>query len=457
MVAFASESCPWSNPDDMQATPAADSQRTLRQAMQDHGAGRLSAAQVLYQQVLESEPDNADALHLLGVLRAQSGDHEAAAELIGRAVAINPAEPMFHNNLGNVLVERSRFDEAEASYMRAIELDPGRVDALNNLGVLLGRRGQAEGAEKLLLKVIEVAPDFADARQNLANHYLRVGRLSEAVQQCFDGLIVAPRSTALRRVLGMAYTTMGMKDEAIAVYRRWLDDEPGNPLAEFHLNACTGADVPARAPDAYVRSVFDAFARSFDAKLASLSYRAPEFVAGMLARLAGAPAKALDIVDAGCGTGLCGPLVVPHARRLDGVDLSDGMLAKARARGVYDELVAAELVAFLDARPTRYDAVVSADTLCYFGALEPFARAARTALRDGGLLVFTVEALVDEAGAPPFKLHEHGRYSHRLDHVDAALAGAGFTRLDAQAVVLRMEAGAPVDGWLVGARAGGAN
>src|SRR5689334_25063962 len=109
MVAFASESGPWSNPDDMQATPAADSQRTLRQAMHDHGAGRLSAAQVLYQQVLESEPDNADALHLLGVLRAQCGDHEAAAELIARAVAVNPAGPVVHDNPGNVPVRLSLF------------------------------------------------------------------------------------------------------------------------------------------------------------------------------------------------------------------------------------------------------------------------------------------------------------------------------------------------------------
>jgi len=251
----------------------------------------------------------------------------------------------------------------------------------------------------------------------------------------------------------MAYTTMGMKDEAIAVYERWLADEPGNPLAQFHLDACTGAHVPDRAPDEYVRRVFDSFARSFDAKLASLSYRAPEFVAGMLARLAGAPAKALDIVDAGCGTGLCGPLVAPHARRLDGVDLSEGMLAKARARGVYDELVAAELVAFLDARPARYDAVVSADTLCYFGALEAFAAAARAALRGAGLLVFTVEALSPGEGAPPFRLHEHGRYSHRLGYVEATLLGAGFELLGVESVVLRMEAGLPVDGLMIGARA----
>ncbi len=425
----------------------------LQLAMSEHGAGRFDAAESLYARLLAREPAQPDALHLLGVLQAQRGHHDQAAELIARAIAANPGEAMFHNNLGNVCVERGRFDEAEAHFVHAIELDPGRLDALNNLGVLLGRRGKPEGAEKLLLKVVELAPDFADARQNLANHYLRVGRLGDAVQQCFDGLIVAPRSAALRRILGLAYSTMGMKDEAVAVYRAWLDAEPDNPLAEFHLKACTGSDVPARAPDVYVARVFDSFAASFDAKLADLSYQAPALVAAAVARHAGAPTQALDLLDAGCGTGLCGPLLAPWARRLAGVDLSEGMLRKAQARGVYDELVRGELVAFLCTRPAAWDLIVSADTLCYFGALEGFAAAAFAALRGDGLLVFTVEAHADAEDAPDYRLHEHGRYSHRRRYVETVLRAAGLAPIDTQAVVLRMEAGKPVDGWLVSARA----
>lgn len=426
----------------------------LQQAMSEHGAGRFDTAQSLYEQVLAREPAQPDALHLFGVLQAQRGRHDRAAELIARAIAENPGEAMFHNNLGNVCVERSRFDEAEAHYVHAIELDPGRLDALNNLGVLLGRRGKPDGAEKLLLKVIELAPGFADARQNLANHYLREGRLGDAVQQCFDGLIVAPRSAALRRILGLAYSTMGMKDEAIAVYRAWLEAEPGNPLAEFHLRACTGDAVPERAPDVYVASVFDSFAASFDAKLAELSYQAPALVASAVARQAGTPARALDLLDAGCGTGLCGPLLAPWARRLVGVDLSEGMLRKAAARHVYDDLFCGELAAFLRTQEAAWDLIVSADTLCYFGALEAFAAAAFAALRGDGLLVFTVEAHDDADGAPDYRLHEHGRYSHRRRYLENALRSAGLVPVETQAVVLRMEAGKPVDGWLVSARAG---
>lgn len=428
----------------------------LRDAMAEHSAGHVDNADRLYGRLLDREPDHPDALHLRGVLLAQRGQAAEARASIERAIAVRPDEAMFHNNLGNVCVELQRLDDAEAAYRRAIELDPGRLDAVNNLGVLLSRRGRAEEAERILLALVEVAPQFVDARQNLAGHYLRQGRYDEALQQGMKGLITAPRSPVLRRILGAGYSMAGMRDEALELYRRWLADEPANPLPLHHLRALTGEDVPDRASDGYVTQVFDGFAQSFDAKLAMLEYRAPELTAGCVRRLAGAPAKALAVLDAGCGTGLCGPLLAPWAKRLEGVDLSSKMVAQARRRGVYDELHVAELVAHLAARaPGALDLVVSADTLCYFGRLEAFAAAAARALATGGWLVFTVESHDDAPGQPEYRLHEHGRYSHRRSYLEACLRSAGLEPLEMQAAVLRMEAREPVQGWLVGARNAG--
>jgi predicted TPR repeat methyltransferase len=173
-------------------------------------------------------------------------------------------------------------------------------------------------------------------------------------------------------------------------------------------------------------------------------------------RLAGAPAQALTVLDAGCGTGLCGPLLAPWAKRLEGVDLSSKMVAQARRRGVYDELVVAELVAELAARaPASLDLIVSADTLCYFGRLDAFAKAAARVLVPGGLLVFTVESHADADDQPDYRLHDHGRYSHRRRYVEVSLRAAGLEPVEMQAAVLRMEAHEPVEGWLVGARNAG--
>ena len=424
---------------------------SVQQAMQCHAAGQLEDAKRRYQQVLAQAPDQPDALHLLGVLAAQQGDPALAHALIWRAIAANPGEAMFHNNLANVCVELGRFDDAERLYVRAIELDGARLDALSNLGLLLGRTGRLADAEKLLCRVVELAPGNPAWRQNLANLYLSMGREADALQQCYDGLVVAPRSQPLRALLVMAYTALGLSDKARDVLVAWQQVEPDHPFPRHHLAACTGQQVPDRAADDYITGVFDAFARSFDAKLADLSYQAPDLVAAEVARRAGPPGRALAVLDAGCGTGLCGPLLAPFACHLTGVDLSEGMLRKALGRQVYDELMQGELVAFLGSRPAAFDLVASADTLCYFGALASFSVAAQAALRSGGLLVFTVEAHADAAGLPDFMLHGHGRYSQSRRYVASVLHSAGWVGIETQAVVLRQEGGKPVAGWLVSA------
>ena len=142
---------------------------------------------------------------------------------------------------------------------------------------------------------------------------------------------------------------------------------------------------------------------------------------------------------------------MPYARRLVGVDLSAGMLEKARARGGYHELQEAELVAYLDAHPLAFDVVVSADTLCYFGRLDGAIGAAASALRETGLLVFTVEAHEVETD---YLLQPHGRYSHSRGYVRGRLETSGFVGARMLDVVLRKEAGKPVHGCLVTARRG---
>jgi predicted TPR repeat methyltransferase len=144
-------------------------------------------------------------------------------------------------------------------------------------------------------------------------------------------------------------------------------------------------------------------------------------------------------------------LVAPWARQLSGCDLSAAMLERARRRGVYDRLDKGELVEYLDAHRAAFDVVISADTLCYFGTLDRVAAAAWRALRDGGQLVFTVEALPDE-DTSSHRLLLHGRYAHARAYVRSVLEDAGFERHRIVADVLRSEGGVPVRGWVVSAR-----
>ena len=158
-------------------------------------------------------------------------------------------------------------------------------------------------------------------------------------------------------------------DEALEFYHRWQSACPHDPVPQHMLAAMGGAERPARASDGYVRATFDDFAESFDQNLGDLKYAAPQLLYAAVASSMAPGAAELQVLDLGCGTGLCGPLLRPIARHLVGVDLSPKMLAKAAGRGVYDQLNCAELTRWLASCSQRFDLVVAADVLCYFGDL----------------------------------------------------------------------------------------
>ena len=244
----------------------------------------------------------------------------------------------------------------------------------------------------------------------------------------------------------------GRAAEAREVWTKWDEADPENPVPRHMLRVGADGAAPDRATDEFVVRVFDGFAATFDDKLKELEYRAPQLATDALRQTIGEPAAKLDILDAGCGTGLCAPLLRPFARRLDGVDLSQGMLAKAGARGGYDSLTAAELTEFMSGKDSAYDVIVSADTLCYFGKLEAVFAAAARALRPGGHFVFTVEKMAETADAERCTLDFSGRFTHAESYVRAALAEAGLAVAQLTTATLRLEYFKPVAGLVVAAR-----
>jgi predicted TPR repeat methyltransferase len=416
--------------------------------------GQLEEAEQAYGRLRETAPEHAGVLHFAGVLSHQLGRTDEALELIRRSLGLDPGQAGWHSNLGLVLKTRGQVEEAVAAFREAIRLDPDHANAHANLGVLLRAQGRAEESEAAYRTAIRLAPDQPGAYHNLGVLLLATSRQKEAVRAFCKALTLNPAQAGTRSLLANAYYITGEREKAVALFEEWLQESPGDPVALHMLAACSGKDVPARASDEYVERTFDEFADSFDAKLGKLLYRAPELVASSLAAAGLTPGRRLAVLDAGCGTGLCGPLVAPYAARLVGVDLSARMLAQARGRGVYDELVKGELVAFLDAHPGAYDVVLSADTLVYFGALDAAARAAARALRPGGLFVFTVEEAVEPEWAGRYRINPHGRYSHHRDYVEAVMGAAGFVVALTRAE-LRMEAGAPVPGLVVRGVLGG--
>ena len=311
----------------------------MQMALAFQQRGQLDDAKKVYQRVLEVAPDHPDIMHFYGVLLHQLGRSEEAIAIIERSLALEPDRAECYNNLGIILRAVERYEEAAAAYTRATELDPMHANAYNNLGVLQRVTGKPEEAEVAYRKAIELKPTYAEAYHNLGVLVTGLQRHREAMLCHFKVLSLEPTRTDNRRLLAIAYCEIGERDKAVEIFEKWIKDDPDNPVANHMLAAVTGRDVPARASNAYVEQSFDGFAESFERKLDQLSYRAPSLVAAAIENSGLERGGTLDVLDAGCGTGLCGPLVKPYARSLVGVDLSTGMLTKAQQKQVDDRLV----------------------------------------------------------------------------------------------------------------------
>lgn len=445
--------------------------------------GRDGEAERAYRRALDEDPRSFRALNNLGVLLEQRGRLDEAADCYRKALEIEPGSAWLHYNLAHVLHRQDRLLEAQREYRRALDADPEMASAWFNLANVLYRQGRLDSAESAYEHVLAIVPGLPAALDRLGDVLFDLGRFEEAQARYEQAAEIEPASAAahfklaktldvrgqperalecFRRSLELnpasrdacahlarVLNGMGRTDEAADVLRGWLGEHPDDPVAAHMLSACTGLDVAARASDRYVRETFDAFARDFEWTVHRLGYQAPQLVAHALVELLGGRAEGLAIVDAGCGTGLCGPLLRSLAGRLTGVDLSERMLDVARAKGVYDELAAEELTSFLGRHAETFDAVVAADTLPYFGDLEPVASAVARSLRPNGAFVFTVEAGDEPVGGPGYRLEPHGRYRHGEAYVTAVLGGAGLRVVAVRRVVLRRESGRAVEGLLV--------
>ncbi len=237
-----------------------------------HKAGRLPDAERLYRQVLAADPRHAGSLHLLGLIAEQLGRHEIAAELIGKAIAVDAGIPVFHYHLASAHHSLGRLGEAEASYRKAIALRPDYLEAHNNLGLALKDQGRADEAaicfEKALAlspnlasihynlgvarrsqgqladaancfkRAVTLDPNFADAHNNLAIVLREQARPGEAVPHYRAILALRPDYPEARANLGHALRDQGRFDEAAAVYRDAIALGRDAPLCYHGLSVC---------------------------------------------------------------------------------------------------------------------------------------------------------------------------------------------------------------------------
>jgi predicted TPR repeat methyltransferase len=351
-----------------------------------------------------------------------------------------------YTNLGSALQAGGQISEAIAAFRQAIGINPGFALAHNNLGNALRTAGDIDVGLDAFRQAISIAPDFALAHYNLGDLLHAQGRQDEAIAAMKCALALEPDFADACNSLATLLMEQGAMDEARTLFGRVLQLDNKNTSAQHMLAALEGQTTET-APVGYVVGLFDGCAAYFDRQLVDeLEYKVPQDLHRAVSGLVDCNRQKLDVMDLGCGTGLCGPLFRGMARTMVGVDLSPGMLAVAGERKLYDQLVTGDITKELRQHEAGYDLILAADVFIYVGGLDQVFKAISAALKPGGLFAFSIEA--EEAG-DDFVLRSTGRYAHSMSYIRRLAQAAGLREVRLEESVLRMDKGQPINGYIV--------
>jgi tetratricopeptide (TPR) repeat protein len=209
--------------------------QTFDQAIAYHQRGHLREAEQLYQQVLRVDPQNVDALYLLGIIAQQVGSSDLALDYLNQVLRLKPHFAEAHNNRGIALLARGALAEAMASFQRAVQLKPDYAEAHNNLGIAQRQQGQLAEAVASYQRALQLKPDYAEAHNSLGNALRQQGQLAEAVASYQRALQLKPDYAEAHFNLGNAFGQQGKLGEAVASYRRALQLRPDYTEVHFDL------------------------------------------------------------------------------------------------------------------------------------------------------------------------------------------------------------------------------
>ncbi len=275
----------------------------------------------------------------------------------------------------------------------------------------------------------------ADRRAEYAEALAGDGDIEAAIEVLSQAMELVPQWAAGWYRLGEFLERAGKTEAAGNAWERAIAADPSDRLGaslkrDLLLQTRLHESMPAR----FVETLFDQYADGFDRSLVGkLNYRGPEIVLKTLQ--ASGLTRAARAVDLGCGTGLMGEALRPHCDWLGGYDISGGMLAQARRKGVYDLLEKRD-ISQLQLGEDRFDLIVAADVFIYLGALERIIGWCAGSLNAGGVLAFTVEA-----GDKPVELRESRRFAHSRNYIEGLLRDAGFAGISVSPCVLRQDRG----------------
>jgi predicted TPR repeat methyltransferase len=512
-----------------------------------HQQGKLVEARQGYLRLLEENPADAEALHLLAIVCAEEDNFHDAITYLEQAISLLPDNLSLRLNLANILKSQNNLAEAESVLLDIISVSPRFAGAENNLGTIYYLRGEWAAAIAAFQQAIDIQPDYVDAyynlglaltkdkryvealhvydatlslaedhagalfqrscllmqqskfklaiegfiklenvhphhletQMNVATCYLRLGmlpeaklhylkahdlnpkdvqllfnlgvinmqqsRIQDAIQYYQQALCLQPDFFAGHNNLGAAYLAIRDHNMAILHFREAARLHPDDEAVKHTLSILTGKQPLLTAPPEYIHSLFDSYAERYDAHVVDvLHYQVPVCLVEAVASAGLTTHHDLDILDLGCGTGLCGDVFKPYAASLVGVDLSVNMLAVAQAKNIYNDLIQSDIVAFIKQSTMHYDLVLAGDVIGYLADLNELFKNIGQVMRPGGLFAFTVETGADDKDFMPIS----GRFQHSKRYIQQLANENHLELVSCIEMALRTQDQKPVPGLL---------
>lgn len=421
-----------------------------------------------YRLAIHAQPDFTMAHFNLGLLLLQNNELPAAEKQFNNVLTLQPDSLEAQFYLGLLALEKNQLAKAEQAFQKIIQQKSDHVEALTNLGVIALKQKEGQRAVDFFTKALAIDNEHLEARNNLAATFMHYDRFENALMH-YDVLLKRdPSNIEYLYNCGVAQMALGHLNEAIghfeailnqqsdhfaalsnlaAIYNR-LDDKKqaltlleraiaANPLdkaSQHMLNALRGEQVEGKACPEYVVNLFDNYALYYEQHMqGALHYTLPQAIAKLLHQLE--ISKVAKVLDLGCGTGLTGTVLREISQQLIGIDISGKMLAHAKEKGIYDELVEGELLDFLRKDKNHYGLVVAADVMVYLGELDSFFAFLTKRLARKGYFIFNIEI----SNKPSWKLQNNARFSHNPEYLKKLFVRHGLKIIKQDKVIARKQ------------------
>lgn len=401
--------------------------------------------------LLTINPKNSDALTILGNIYKEKKCYNKAIKFYQKSLNFEKKSYIANMNLADIYCQQKEYLMAYDYAKRAVEVK-ATAETIKLFAEISIAISQPNEAIFYLEKISEDGNSDCWGYNLLSQLYMQQQEYEKSIKAGFKAIELSKEKNAHHINFGYILydAILAGQNKLVQKYAlAWSKKYPENSIVQYMADSVIHNKKISQHNPVYIREIFNAFADDFENILAHLNYNVPKIMAAELSSFFKiTKLKKMRILDAGCGTGLCGYYLKKYAKfnGLDGVDISEKMLSVAKEKKVYSHLYNQDLDSFLQQHKNRYNLINAADVFTYFGDLKKLFQHINISLCAGGRIIFSISE--NNINNDNYYHHSSGRFLHSEKYVENILESDGFNIEKKVYAHLRNEGEKEVFGWI---------